>query len=171
VISRKYYEGFSCLMPTEFQFEKRTRRPPKDEVNAMLSMGYSMLFNEILANANLCGLHPYIGFLHRIKEGHAALVSDLMEEWRTIIVDTTVLNMIKRQIIKKEMFRRENNGCFFTKEGLKIFLSNYHKKLITDVEYLGNGATYRDLLKRQCQKYVSVVLNDKSEYYTAMEIR
>lgn len=171
MMSREYFKGFSFLLPEEFQFEKRTRRPPKDEVNAMLSMGYNMLYNEIFANVSGAGLHPYIGFLHRTRKGHASLVSDLMEEWRTLLVDSVVLNLITRKTITQEMFRHENGGCYFTREGLKIFLAAYNKKLTSKIEYLQTGATYRDLLKRQVRDYVSVIANRDAGHYTPVEAR
>ena len=171
IISREYYKGFSKVLPMEFQFTKRTKRPPKDEINAMLSMGYSMLFNEMLTNVNICGLHPYIGFLHRIRKHHAALVSDLMEEWRTVIVDSIVLNMVKRKMVKKEMFRTEDGGCYFTKDGLKLFLAEYNKKLMCEVDYLQNNSTYRDLIKHQCRQYAKFVMSGDVSVYEPILMR
>ena len=85
--SRTYFSALGMLINKPFQFTKRTKQPPRDPFNTMLSMGYSILFNEILSNIIAIGLHPYIGFFHQLAKGHPALVSDLIEEWRAVIVD------------------------------------------------------------------------------------
>lgn len=80
--ARFYFEGLSRMVIPTFAFKGRSKRPPKDEFNAMLSLGYSLLMNEIYGRVENKGLHPYFGFLHNDKEKHPTLASDLMEEWR-----------------------------------------------------------------------------------------
>ena len=112
--SRTYFSALGMLINKPFQFTKRTKQPPRDPFNAMLSMGYSILFNEILSNIIAIGLHPYIGFFHQLAKGHPALVSDLIEEWRAVIVDALVISLIKRGSITENMFTLNKKGCYFS---------------------------------------------------------
>lgn len=72
IISRLYFEALGKIVPTEFAFTKRSKQPPLDSFNAMLGLGYSMLFNEIMAGAINAGLHPFVGCMHALKGGHPA---------------------------------------------------------------------------------------------------
>ena len=89
-----YFRGLSKCIEREFQFNGRSRRPPKDEFNSMISLGYSILMNELYCKIEMKGLNPYFGFIHRDAEKHPTLASDMMEEWRAVIVDATVMSMI-----------------------------------------------------------------------------
>lgn len=92
--ARIYFDVLNKLVAPEFSFQGRTRRPPKDPFNAMLSLGYSILMNEVYGKLIAKGLNPCLGFMHQDRENHPALASDLIEEWRMIIVDSTVLSLI-----------------------------------------------------------------------------
>lgn len=171
IISRIYFSALGSIVTEPFKFTKRTKQPPRDPVNSMLSLGYSMLFNEILSNVISTGLHPYVGFLHRIAKGHPALVSDLMEEWRAVIVDSMVLAIIKRNMISYEMFEVTDEGCFLNSEARKIFLQTYNKKLRSNNQYLDSKQTYRESLKQQCRKYASAIMHEDLELYRPTELR
>lgn len=102
--AKAYFEGMSKLIDRDFQFQGRSRRPPKDEFNSMISLGYSILMNELYGKIESKGLNPYFGFMHRDKEKHPTLASDMMEEWRAVIVDSTAMSMINGHEIHKEDF-------------------------------------------------------------------
>ncbi len=103
--STLYFEGFSqSILSEELTFSKRIRRPPTDPVNAMLSLGYTLLFNGVMAMVNMAGFDPYLGFLHSTEYGRPSLALDLMEEWRTVIIDTLVLSIINLKVLGKEDF-------------------------------------------------------------------
>ena len=171
IISRIYFDALGDVVTEPFKFEKRTKRPPRDPVNSMLSLGYSMLFNEILNAVISTGLHPYVGFLHRIAKGHPALVSDLMEEWRAVLIDSLVMAIIKRNMISYEMFEINDQGCFLNSEARKIFLSTYNKKLRSVNQYLDGKYTFRESIKQQCRKYASALMNEDVELYIPVELR
>lgn len=86
-IAKVYFRALGQLVPAEFAFAKRSRRPPRAPFNAMLSFGYTLLMYDIYTALSNEGLHPYFGFLHAVKNRHPALASDLMEEWRAILID------------------------------------------------------------------------------------
>ena len=171
IISRIYFSALGNVVGEPFRFTKRTKQPPRDPFNSMLSLGYSMLFNEILNNVISTGLHPYVGFFHRITKGHPALVSDLLEEWRAVIIDSMVLAIIKRNMISYDMFDITDDGCFLNSEARKIFLQNYNKKLRSNNQYLDSKQTYRESLKQQCKKYASAIMHEDLGLYTPMELR
>src|SRR5947208_2969612 len=78
---------FASCVPSPWRFEKRTAHPPLDEVNAMLSLSYTLLYNRMASHLNMIGLDSYQGFFHQARHGHAALASDLIEEFRPLIAD------------------------------------------------------------------------------------
>ena len=171
IISRTYFSALGEIVPNEFKFEKRSKMPPRDPFNSMLSLGYSMLFNEILSDVIAVGLHPYVGFMHKITKGHPALASDLIEEWRAPLIDAMVLAMVKRNMITADMFDITDEGCFLCAEARKIFLQVYNKKLRSDNQYLDGKYTYRESIRQQCRKYASTIMNEDIALYTPVELR
>lgn len=99
-----YYGAFTQWLPAHWSFSRRRRRPPPDPVNAMLSYGYTVLYYNTLTIALARGLQPRIGFLHAARAGHHALASDLMEPFRTIVVDAVVMDLACRGRVKPEDF-------------------------------------------------------------------
>lgn len=105
--SRLYFQGFGkCLKSESLKFTVRTRRPPLDEVNAMLSFGYTLLANLVESMVARTGLDPYLGCLHSPEYGRPSLVLDLMEEFRPIMVDSLVLRVVNRSMFTSDDFRR-----------------------------------------------------------------
>ena len=88
--SAVYFRVFGKCFETPWKFEKRTSNPPKDEINALLSLSYTLIYNRFTTNLNLAGFDVFQGFFHQVKNGHAALASDLMEEFRQPIADSLV---------------------------------------------------------------------------------
>ncbi len=104
ITAKNYFSAFPAMIfQTEFKFSGRNRRPPKDEVNALLSLGYTLLMNQVMAAANIVGLDPFIGALHDLSYGRQSLVLDLMEEFRPL-VDNLVISLINRKEIRMEHF-------------------------------------------------------------------
>ena len=104
IVAKDYFSVFQLFIKNnDFVFNGRTRRPPRDEVNALLSLSYTMLMNLILSKAYVAGLDPFYGALHEISYGRHSLVLDLMEEFRPMI-DNMVINLINRREIRKDHF-------------------------------------------------------------------
>lgn len=171
IISRIYFGALGKIVPEAFKFDKRSKMPPRDPFNSMLSLGYSMLFNEIMSDVLSIGMHPYVGFMHKIAKGHPALVSDLIEEWRAPLVDSMVLAMVKRNMLTSDMFETTEEGCFLNTEARKIYLQTYNKKLRSDNQYLDDKYTYRESIRQQCRRYASAIMNDDLSIYTPLELR
>ena len=102
--AKYYFKGLAACIDENFTFQGRNRRPPRDEFNSMISLGYSILMNEVYCKVEMKGLNPYFGFIHRDAEKHPTLASDMIEEWRAIIVDATAMSMINGHEILKDHF-------------------------------------------------------------------
>lgn len=89
--SRYYFDGVKEILGKEFIFYGRSKRPPKDPFNSLISFGYSILYSEILSMVKKEKLSPYYGFMHSVKNGHASLVSDIMEEFRYQLIDSVAI--------------------------------------------------------------------------------
>ena len=127
-----YFSVFDDLIlqqKEDFTFHGRNKRPPLDNVNAMLSFGYSLLANMCGFALEAVGLDSYVGFFHTDRPGRMSLALDLMEEFRSIMVDRFVLSLINKRIIKEKHFiKKENDAVIMTDEGRKIFLSAWQSK-------------------------------------------
>lgn len=136
--AKYYFKGLSACIDENFTFQGRNRRPPRDEFNSMISLGYSILMNEVYCKVEMKGLNPYFGFIHRDAEKHPTLASDMIEEWRAIIVDATAMSMINGHEILKDhfYFNMDEPGCYITKDGLKLYLNKLERKFQTEVRYL-----------------------------------
>lgn len=127
-----YFGAFDHLIvqqKEEFRFTVRSRRPPADPVNAMLSFAYTLLVHECTGALEGVGLDPYVGFLHADRPGRASLALDLMEEFRAMIADRLVLTLINRQQVGAEDFeRREGGGVWMTAKARKTLIENWQKR-------------------------------------------
>lgn len=130
------FDHMILAQKTHFKFASRNRRPPRDRVNALLSFVYSLLLNDSVSAAEGVGLDPQLGYLHSLRSGRPALGLDLMEEFRPVLADRLVLNLINRQQIKPEHFDiRPGNAVLLNEEGRKIVLAAYQRRKQVEVEH------------------------------------
>lgn len=119
-----------------FFFKGRSRRPPMDAFNAVLSFCYALLANDVAGALEAVGLDPYVGFLHRDRPGRTSLALDVMEELRPIFVDRFVLNLINKRIINGEGFTQEESGAVMMDEGVRrIILKNWQEKKTSEITH------------------------------------
>lgn len=130
--ARLYFSVFNDMViqqKNDFVFKGRTKRPPLDFINAMLSFGYSLLAHDVAAALHSVGLDPYVGFYHTDRPGRISLALDIMEEFRAVLVDRFVLTLINlKQINKSHFLQKESNSIIFTEIGRKVFLSEWQQK-------------------------------------------
>lgn len=125
----RLFDSMILQQKEDFHFKGRTRRPPLDRVNAMLSFAYSLLARDVSAALEAVGLDAYVGFLHRERPGRASLALDMMEELRGIYADRFVLSLINKKVIQgKDFLQKENGAVIMTEEGRKTFLTAWQKK-------------------------------------------
>jgi len=155
--SAAYFGVFDRLvrMP-ELSFPGRVRRPPTDPVNALLSFGYTLLHGRLHMLVRLRRLHPFVGFLHAPRQGHAALVSDLQEEWRPLI-DALVLGVVNRREFPPSVFREEGNGgLLLNDEARRRFVARFEGFLTRRYRATPSGRrlTYLHRLDGQVRRLV-----------------
>lgn len=130
--ARCYFSVFSELILVEkdkFFMNQRSKRPPKDPVNALLSFVYTMLAHDVKSALESVGLDPYVGFLHRDRPGRASLALDIMEELRPFLGDRLVLSLINRkQVSYKDFIIKENGGVVLKDEARNTVLATLHKR-------------------------------------------
>lgn len=131
-IASTYFKTFNDIILKNngiFYFEGRTKRPPMDRVNAMLSFGYSLLTNECQSALETVGLDSYVGFFHTDRPGRASLALDLVEEFRNYLVDRLVFSLINTGQVEKSHFEvKENNSVYLNEKGRTTFLTNWQKR-------------------------------------------
>lgn len=163
---------FGCLnqllRAEEFQFETRRRRPPTDPVNALLSLGYSLLRHDIQSAVNLVGFDPYLGYLHTQRYGRPSLALDLMEEFRPLVVDAVVLSSLNRKALALSHFTTEplSGAVALTLEGLRIFLRLYELKKQATFKHpvLQTKCTYQESFEIQARLLAKYLLKETDKY-------
>lgn len=134
-----YYQAFGAMITrdkADFAFSTRSRRPPRDRVNALLSFVYSLLTADCVAAAEGVGLDPQFGYLHCLRPGRPALALDLMEEFRSYIADRLVLTLINRRQLQPNHFEtRPGESVMLTTEGRKILLTAYKERKMEEVSH------------------------------------
>lgn len=130
--ANKYFEVFPCLITQQqesFPFAGRNRRPPKDAVNAMLSLAYTLIINDVAAALETVGLDPYVGFLHTLRPGRASLALDMTEELRAYMGDRFVLSLInRRQVSASDFIYQGEQGVTMSESGRKTFLTAWQNR-------------------------------------------
>lgn len=126
--ARAYFGGFGKMVLGEFLFEGRKKRPATDPVNALLSFGYTLFFNEISSLLDGLGFDPYLGYFHNVEYGRASLASDVQEEFRAV-VDRFTLYLVNNRMLKEDDFYRnpKNSGMYLQREAMKKYFSEYEK--------------------------------------------
>lgn len=169
----QYFSAFGeCLRNSAFVFTGRTRHPPGNPVNAMLSFGYQVLWNHLLALIEIQGLDPYQACLHQGSERHAALASDLVEEFRAPIVDSLILWLVKSQVmdVQKDFVYRDG-GCYLNDSGRKKYLKAFVERMEEEIQTDSQDKQPRwDLLSQQVKAFKQFVYNP-SQYYQPYQIR
>jgi CRISPR-associated protein Cas1 len=139
VASYLYFSVFNELIVAQkddFYFKERTRRPPKDNINALLSFAYTLLVHECRSALETVGLDPAVGFLHRDRPGRPSLALDLMEELRAYVADRVVLSLINRQQITRESFEKSEGGEIRINDAAKkILLETWQKRKLEEITH------------------------------------
>lgn len=171
--ARLYFGSFPSMIREDlrlpggpFRFENRNRRPPLDAVNCLLSYVYSLLVKELTVTALAVGFDPYIGFYHRPRFGRPALALDLAEEFRPLIGDSVVINLINNGEIHPSQFSVRAGGVLLSPEGRKAVLAGYERRLATEVRHpiFGYSVSYRRLLEVQTRLLGATLLGEVPTY-------
>ena len=137
ICARTYYQGLRYWFPARWHFTGRNRQPPLDPINALLSWGYGVLLARVFSACVQAGFDPYLGFFHAIAPYRPNLVLDMMEEFRPVVVDLAVINIIKSGQIASEDFHPspEGQGIWLGALAKKLFIAELEKQLSSSVLY------------------------------------
>jgi CRISPR-associated protein Cas1 len=166
-----YFEQFESMLKQrddwKFDWRGRNRRPPRDPVNALLSLGYSMLAKELTGVCHSVGLDPFLGFMHQPRYGRPALALDLMEEFRPLVADSVAISLINRGEVGPEDFMRNANGTFLTDKGRKPFWEAWFRRLDTEVSHpeFSYKMAYRRMLEVQGRQLWRFVRGEALTYH------
>ncbi len=136
-----------------FDFTRRNRRPPRDAVNALLSLGYSLLARDCTVAAHAVGFDPYVGFYHQPRFGRPALALDLMEEFRPLVADSVALTVINTKVITPDDFVRAGDAVNLSAAGRKRFFTAYEQRLNATIVHpvFDYQVSYRRALELQAR--------------------
>lgn len=169
--ARRYFSEFRGMLKAEgvssdFDFNGRNRRPPKDPVNALLSLAYAMLAREWTVTLHAVGLDPYLGFYHQLHYGRPALALDIMEEFRPLIADSVVLTAINNGEVRSEDFIRRMGSVALTPEGRRRFIETYERRMGQEITHpvFGYQVSYRRILEVQARLLGRYLCGEIPEY-------
>ena len=165
-----YFQSFAkMIVPMDLKksFDGRNRRPPKDPVNCLLSLGYSTLSSEITGLCHSVGLDPSCGILHAPNYGRPALALDIMEEFRPLIVDSVVLSLLNRGAVDVSDFDFLSNGCFLRHTGHQAFWAAYGRRMEEELIHptFHYRMSYRRLLEVQVRQLWRIFRGEVAQYH------
>ncbi|MYH71434.1 MAG: CRISPR-associated endonuclease Cas1 [Acidimicrobiia bacterium] len=172
--ARLYFSRFSAMLKDDslgtFDFQGRNRRPPLDPVNCLLSYGYSLLTKDLTAVALAVGFDPYLGVFHKPRFGRPALALDLAEEFRPLVADSVVVNVINNGEIQENGFTIRAQGVALTQQGRRSFIAAYERRLDQEVTHpvYGYKITYRRVLEVQARMLGAYLLGEIPDYVPFM---
>lgn len=157
-----YYSSFSAFLRKGFEFESRTRQPPENMLNSMISFGNSLMYATTLSEIYHTQLTPTISYLHEPGERRFSLALDISEIFKPIIVDRIIFDLINNRIIKESHFMKELNFCYLNEDGRRTSITEYDKKLNTTIYYapLKRHVTYQRLIRIEAFKLVKHILGE-----------
>ena len=172
--SANYFRSFSSMLNAEmgFSFEHRTRRPPKDPTNALLSFAYSLLTADVISAIQIVGLDPYVGFFHQQTYGRPCLALDMMEEFRPIIADSVVVTLINNRQITPDDFTQSHGGWFLKDPARKKFYAAYEKRKNETITHpvFKYKISFRRALELQVRLLAKCLMGE-IETYTPLTVR
>lgn len=173
--SASYFRGFRKMVRGEMTFEHRRRHPPPDPVNALLSLGYVLVTNELVSLIQASSLEGMLGFFHGVRYGRQSLALDIVEEFRAPLVDRLVLRLVNLRMLKPDDFEpAAGGGLHLTAEAAKGFFSQYESLMtapphadaggrpargaMVATSVREEGPTWRELLRRQVERLVHAIV-------------
>ena len=163
-IREQYYKAFDLILASpDFAFEGRTRQPPRNRLNALISFGNSLLYVAVLREIYKTHLDPRIGFLHTTNFRRFSLNLDVAEVFKPIIVDRIIFSLLNKEMIKSNQFEEEAGGIFLKENGRRIFVEEFDSRLNTTINQpqLKRNVSYQSLIRSELYKIEKHLLGEK----------
>ncbi len=163
-IHEVYYSAFDDIISSEdFSFGERSRRPPKNRINALISFGNSLMYTTVLSEIYKTHLDPRIGFLHATNFRRFSLNLDVAEIFKPIIVDRVIFTLLNKSLIKSEHFDNKLQGIYLRENGAKVFVQAFDERLKSTISHktLGRNVSYRTLIRIELYKIEKHLMEEK----------
>ncbi|WP_071146762.1 type I-B CRISPR-associated endonuclease Cas1b [Bacteroides ihuae] len=159
MIRQTYYDAFNLIL-NDFEMGNRSKQPPRNEVNALISFGNMICYTLCLRAINQTQLNPTISFLHTPGERRYSLALDVAEIFKPIIVDRVIFKVLNKKEIQEKHFDKKMNKCLLNSEGKKIFVKALEDRLQETIQHrsLKRNVSYRHLIKLECYKLTKHLL-------------
>ena len=154
--SNIYFGAFGKMLRSEIEFHGRNRRPPRDPVNTIISLGYTFLTKEVSNTLDAESFEMYLGFLHGIRYGRKSLALDMVEEFRQPVVDRLTIRLFNKRIFTEFDFTAEEDRVLLNEDGFKKFCWEF-ERWMTDKSFSGNGVSFRSRIKEQAGRLKQAV--------------
>ncbi|KXS44422.1 MAG: CRISP-associated protein Cas1 [Methanolobus sp. T82-4] len=158
-----YYSALDEIFPEEYRIVTRTRRPPGNKMNTLISFGNSLMYTTVLSEIYNTQLNPTISYLHEPFERRFSLALDVSEIFKPIIIDRIILKLVNKNMLDDNCFRGEIGDMLLSEKGKKIFLQEYNDKLGTTIKHKGlkRNVSYKRLIRLELYKLSKHVLGDE----------
>lgn len=163
-IREHYYKAFDAIHShSEFVFEGRSKRPPKNAMNTLISFGNSIVYSTVLSEIYKTHLDPRIGYLHTTNFRRFSLNLDVAEIFKPILVDRVIFTLIGKKMIKKSDFKKESGGLMLKENGRRVFVEELENRLKTTINHrdIGTPVSYRRLLRLELYKLEKHLMGEK----------
>ncbi len=164
-IREGYYGAFDDILENStFSFDVRSKRPPQNKINSLISFGNSLLYTTVLSEIYNTHLDPRIGYLHSTNNRRFTLNLDVAEIFKPIIVDRIIFTLIGKKMIQAKHFNKSLNSVLLNEEGMKIFISLYEEKLQSVFMHneLERNVSYRRLIRMELYKIEKHLISEKN---------
>lgn len=150
----RYFSQWAAFLPEAFPFDRRSTRPPLNPVNACISFGSTLLYNEMVSYIHSHGLDPALGLLHTTEDRRWSLALDLMEPFRPVLVEALALDVFTHQILNEKHFRPHEGGIYLNDEGRAKFIVQYERRM--ERQFMSECAGHRTTLRQQLEAQVTM---------------
>jgi len=175
-IRDRYYRLWPYFLGTDvaarFPFNKRERRPPSNELNALISFGNSLCYTTVLRQIYRTALDPTVAFLHEPGDRRFSLALDLAEVFKPLLVDRAIFRLLKTAELTPRHFERHLGGCYLTDAGRKIVVAHWDERLSQTVQHrtLDRRVSYERLIRLECYKLVRHLCDPVGEPYQGLHM-
>ena len=159
-IRQMYYEAFNLIV-NDFEMGNRTKQPPQNEVNALISFGNMMCYSQCLRAIHQTQLNATISYLHTPGERRFSLALDIAEIFKPLLVDRVIFKVLNKKEIQEKHFDKHLNKCLLNPAGKKIFVQSFEDRLQETIKHrsLNRNVSYKHLMKLECYKLSKHLLN------------
>ncbi len=162
-IRNLYYTALDEIFPEDYRIIKRSRMPPANRMNTLISFGNSLMYTTTLSEIYNTQLNPTISFLHEPFERRFSLALDVSEIFKPIIIDRIILKLVNKNMLDESCFRGEIGDMLLSEKGKKLFLGEYNEKLSTTIKHRGleQNVSFKRLIRLELYKLVKHCLGEK----------